>query len=169
MTQRGAARRGTRWIDTSLTGTLVSTGVVNLSLLAGLGLDDIPGLTVIRTLVSIDFLPAASPVGFGQQLIFVGAGVATGDAFSANALPDLITVSEEPVRGWTFKTTGVVGTTTTEEAFGHVFSLRGDYRAMRKLDLDTEYFIQMHNAVLAGPSPFTVQFGGLVRTLVKLP
>jgi len=171
MTQRrgSSPKRGTRWIDTNLTGTITSGGVTNLSLLGGLGLDDIPGLTVVRTLITLTVHAAAAAIGFGSQLIFVGTGIATGDAFSAAALPDLINVSEEPVRGWVFKTTGVVGVNPTEEEFGFIYRLEGDFRSMRKLDLDTEYFIQIHNAALAGPSAFTVQFGGLVRVLVKLP
>jgi len=167
--RRGTSpKRGTRWIDTTITTSLGTGSAVNFSLLGGLGLDDIPGLIIIRTLVTLTVLPDGAVAGFGEQLILAGAGIVTGDAFAAIALPDLNAVSEEPVRGWMFKTSGVVAASPLEEQFGVVWRVEGDFRSMRKLDLDTECFIQFRSILLNGLA-IMVRIGGLIRLLVKLP
>ena len=162
--QQGGPKRGTRWIDTIVAQVLTAGTAVNVSLLGSLGADDIPGLTVIRTIVRLYLAPNTTPSGFGGTRLLVGAGVATGDAFSAGALPDLDISTDFPVRGWTFKTVGVAMYDTD-----HISNtlIEGDFRSMRKLDEQTEYFLQMLTNTAVGIS-LAQACNGLIRVLVKL-
>ena len=158
--------RGTRWIDTLDNRALGSGGTQIITLLGGLGLDDIPGLTVVRTLVKIIAYPDADPTAFGVQRLMAGAGLVTGDAFAAGAVPDVVSDAEEPVRGWIFKEMEIIysdnGTTMVPAV------IKGDFRSMRKLDLDTEVFLQLTNTSIISTA-FALRIDTLIRMLVKLP
>ncbi len=166
MTTRGrAVTRKTRWIDTNISDSLETVTVSTpLSLFAGLGFDDLPGMTVIRQIITLNFVPAPG-TAVGAQRMFWGIGIVTGDAFSADALPDLGTQNEEPVRGWLAKGQGVVVRNT---GWTSIHTVQQDSRSMRKIDADVELYFQWTNLGMQ-LTAFDVELQGLIRTLVKLP
>ena len=126
----------------------------------------VPGLTVIRTLVRIDIMPGAPPIAYGGQIVLAGAGVITGDAFAAGAVPDLLTDTDYPVNGWMFK----IKASITNDTGGLIIAehMEGDFRSQRKLDEQTEVFMSVENAPAAGTA-FNVRIHTMVRMLVKIP
>ena len=169
-TRGGATRRATRWHDTIIVQSVATGATEELTLIAGIPDDEgqTVGLTLIRTIVSLTFLPSAAVAGFGQQLMTLGIGVVQQDAFIGTALPDLGVTFEEPHGGWVFKEAGVVGAQPGEEELSAGWRLHGDYRSMRKLGGDAEVYLQLQNTAVVGTA-FTVQVAGLIRCLYKLP
>ena len=163
-------RRGTRWIDTNVNdqvavaATSDPVALLNASVLAG----DVPGLTIIRTLVDVSFHPTVPGVALGSMHCQIGAGIVTADAFLANSLPDLLSSSEEPVRGWMFKNARFCWDDPDRGLPYDASHLFLDIHSQRKLDLDTEVYWQWVNTAMAGAS-FAVEATGLIRLLVKLP
>jgi len=161
-------KRQTTWIDTDVNiqagaGGAQGTPVTLLSnrILAA----DIAGKTIIRMLVDLSIHPTVPSSIFGGQVVTIGAGIITTDAFLANSLPDLNAPDEEPIRGWIFKNTRFAF--DSENSFQYD-RLSLDLRSQRKLDLDTEVYINILNTDMTGTA-FAVEVTGLVRMLVKLP
>ena len=160
-------KRGTQWFDTNV--NLQATDGVQSTPLTLLPADvnarDVPGLTIIRTLVDLSIHPVVPVSVFGGQRVLLGAGIVTADAFLANALPDLNAPSDEPIRGWMFK--NARHSFQSENSFQFA-TMHADIHSQRKLDLDTEVFFTIFNQAVTGTS-FTVEVNGLIRLLVKLP
>ena len=162
------AKRGTSWYDTNINGSAGAGGgssspqaLFPTDVLAR----DIPGITVIRTLVDLSIHPTVPVSVFGGQNVRLGVGMVTADAFLAAALPDLNSVSEEPIRGWIFKNARHAFQSENSFQFG---SLHLDIHSQRKVDLDTEIYFQFQNEDMTGTA-FSVEVTGLIRMLVKLP
>ena len=160
-------KRGTSWYDTNVNVQAASgSASTALALLpADVLARDIPGLTIVRTLVDLSIHPAVPFSSFGGQRLIIGAGIVTADAFLAGALPDLNAPSEEPIRGWMFKNNRFSFQSENSFQFGDLFL---DIHSQRKLDLDTEVYFQVFNEALTGAS-FAAEVSGLIRLLVKLP
>ena len=166
MTQRrGSVRRATRWIDTSIDTPVTAGTPQNLTLLGALGADDIPGLTLTRLLVHLTMFANASPTAFGAVEMGVGIGLATGDAFAAAALPDVETDTDFPIRGWVLRDSLVLPYEVDSTEYRE---MRLDLRAQRKLDEQTELFIQFRNETMVGTA-LVCRMTGLVRALMKMP
>ena len=157
--------RGTRWIDTVRTDNVASGGVASFTLLGSLGADDIPGLTIVRSLVSHFCAPTASPTAYGQNRLMSGAGIITGDAFAASAFPELGTSTDYPMRGWMWKQQTEVLMDVDYMLTAHI---SGDFRSQRKLDEQTECFCLLANFAVFG-SATSISVITLIRLLVKLP
>ena len=165
MTQRRGPRRSTRWIDTLVSEAVPNNAVDNQTLLGALGSDDIPGLTIIRTLVRLTIVPETDPNVLSSMRVIVGAGIITGDAFAAGALPDVNIDTDYPINGWMFKEVAVLQSSPGIERPSEIV---GDYRSQRKLSAQTECFLSIRNDTVVG-SAQTIRIIGLVRMLVKLP
>ncbi len=171
MTARNrGARRRTNWIDQTVIQTVVAGGTTQeIDLLSDASPSELEGLTVVRTLIDLTVTPAAAPGAFVIQLPMIAGAIINDEADAAGALPDLLNDTDYPNRGYVFKmTAGVVGANPTEEEFGHVARFTADIRAMRKLETSTRYLLLLANLNVTGTA-ITVQFAGLIRTLVKLP
>jgi len=168
MPRSSGPKRATRWLDTTV-ATVVATGGVTqgLDLLAGLFVGNRAGATIVRTLVDITFMPIAAPTDFYTVLWKIGGGILSEEAVAAVALPDLNDDTDFPLRGWTFKLVGVNGANPTEEEFGHITRVTGDFRSMRKLELDSAYFMLLNMITTDGIAP-TLRAVGMVRTLLKI-
>ena len=171
MTQQRGGRvrrgpvRGTRWIDT-LDGRTINDGsTASFTLLGSLGADDIPGLTITRTLLRVVATTLTSPGAFGRQRVIIGGGVITGDGFAAAAFPDLTTDTDYPIRGWLFKMHDVL---TLEADSVEKLMIVADIGAFRKLDEQTECFMSITSGSVAGTA-ISLRVDTLVRMLVKLP
>ena len=99
------AKRGTSWLDTNINVQITDGAqAAPVALLpSSMEVRDVPGLTIVRTLVDLSIHPVVPASVFGGMRVFLGAGIVTTDAFLANALPELDAPSEEPIRGWLFK------------------------------------------------------------------
>ncbi len=162
-------KRGTSWFDTNV-NVQASSGSSSSAiplLPADVLARDIPGLTIVRTLVDLSIHPAIPADEItGSQSVLIGAGMVTADAFIAGALPDLASPSEEPVRGWLFKNNRWTYQSSGDITYATFLHL--DIHAQRRLDLDTEVFFQMTNTAMTGTA-YVVEVVGLIRMLFKLP
>ena len=126
-----APRRQTDWIDT-IVAVNVASGSQLLQRLTPSGFS--PGVTLTRTLLTLE-LQAQIPGGAsGRQNVHWGIGIAAEDAFNANAVPDPQIDSEYPPRGWAVRDFTLVNQETL--ANGPISPRRVvyDLRGQRKLD-----------------------------------
>jgi len=165
-----AARRGTSWFDTEINSQAVSgTAGTPITLLpADVEVRDVPGLTIIRMLIELNCHAVVPNVVEGGQALHLAAGLVMTDGFVSGALPDLLSPSEEPIRGWIFKNMRFIYDSEGTISPWSGSDLFLDIKSQRKLDLDTEVYFQMFNQAMTGTA-FTVEVTGLIRTLVKLP
>ena len=163
------ARRKTIWVDTVVVTSVASGAVEEISLLTGISDAEgfTEGWTLIRTLVNLYAIPAAAGAAFGSNLITVGMGQITQDAFVAAALPELGVQFEEPQAGWVFKNIMVTGVNPTEEEWGLIGHMQMDIRSQRKMGSDPEMYLQMQSTLLDGTGQ-TLRISGLIRCLYKL-
>jgi len=129
--------------------------------------DELEGLTIVRTLIDLTVHPAAEVSAFVVQLPMIAGAIITDEADAAGALPDLLSDADYPARGYVFKmTAGVVAARPVEEKLVQFAHFQADIRAQRKLERNTRYLLLLANLNVVGTA-VTVQFSGLIRTLVK--
>ena len=156
--------RRTVWVD-NLLNIGAGTGAENrVSLLTGMAPADTRGTTIVRMVYDFNLMSQTTAGAWGIQLVDIGVGIASQEAFTAAVLPDP-NADERPVRGWMFRTRCVVSQNGVGTRI--LFPCIGDLRSSRKLD-DGELYFTFHNAALFGSS-FTVQIVGIWRVLLMLP
>ena len=125
------------------------------------------GCTIVRILAHL-WLTATTPGAVsGIQRVHCGIGLASDDAFSANALPDIDQDSDFPVGGWMWRDLYVIKDETLASGVFAPIEIKVDLRAQRKMDR-ASVFLARSNTANEG-SAFSVRMTGLVRVLYKLP
>ena len=160
--------RRTIWVDKLLNVTNISGGGgENEDLLSNIPQADRDGMTLLRTIVRLQFTPAVVSAVSGLQTCDYGIGLAREEAFSAGALPDIETQEDHPTRGWLVRSRTLVQdeTTISVRDFGEN---KHDIRAMRKIEADTTLFLQFNNNNVEGTA-FTTRMTGLIRLLLAHP
>ena len=122
--------------------------------------------TLVRTIACIRIQPVVVESSLNNlQLISVGIGVCSQDAFTAGAVADPNVDTDFPQDGWVYKCRwnllGNAGNTIEP------IKVDFDIRAMRKLGRGSSYVV-FDNSPGAG-TPFTVRFFMLIRQLYLLP
>ncbi len=151
------------WEDTILNITVVDDGDSLQSLVGGLSEDERRGMTVARTIVSLQLSPTPTSGVVGSMCVDLAIGVANQQAFTAGSgsLPDPVINSERPPRGWLWKTRVAViddAVTAMPLTFVH-----GDFRSKRKIDAGILY---LHIAPQSRTgTEFTIAVSGLIRIL----
>ena len=156
--------RRTAWVDTIVDENAATAGQATKSLLGILGQVDTRGTTLIRTIVSLGLWSNTTAGAWGVQRCDIGIGITSQEAFSAGAFPDPKAATDEPPRGWVYRTSKLV----TQNGVGTqiVFEVMADIRGARKIE-NGELFLIMDNTAESGTT-FTVNLQGLVRILYKL-
>ena len=157
--------RKTIWTDSILNSNLASgsTGISNL--MQNVAVADTVGVTIARLILRIEYAPFMSNDTDGSQMVHLGIGMVSEDAFNASAVPDPGTAGEEPVGGWLFReTVSVMNKGTT---MPHVALMRADIRSARKIDKGILVMI-IENVGVENTS-FAVREIGLIRCLCLLP
>jgi len=169
MTSRSrVARRSTQWVDVHIS-TSIASGVGNLSTLLGqLEDEEVPGLTLVRTIVHLYFLPAFPGTVNGSQLISLGIGVVQIEALAAGAVADPNTATDFPLRNWVFRDQILVQN-SLDSLDTPAKELRLELASQRKMyTVDSDLVLSMFNSAFEG-SPFVVDVVGLIRQLFKKP
>jgi len=159
------ARRATDWIDTVFDRGVASGVQDNLTLMTGVAPVNVWRQTLVRTLISMDFHSQSIAGAFGVQMLDVGIGITSQEAFAAGVLPDPETAGDQPSRGWIYRTRIAVAQNSIGSQV--IYSIRADIRASRKLD-DGECFWVLTNTPESGTA-FAVHLTGIVRQLWLLP
>ncbi len=157
--------RATDWIDT-LFDFGVATGAQSLlSLMSGVAPVNVRRQTLVRTLITLHAYSSTVAGAWGTQIVDMGIGITSQEAFAAGVVADPLTANDQPSRGWIYRTRRVV----SQNGIGGkvIFEIMGDIRASRKLD-DGECYLVTNNSTDQGTA-FTVRVAGLIRQLWLLP
>ena len=160
------AKRRTSWEDTIFDADAIAEGSagVNFALDGTLSQADSQGLTLTRCIGDLTFLSGTTAGANGQQRLSLGIGMASREAFTAGVLPDPESETEEPARGWVYRT--VLGVTQSVQAQPMV-RLQFDIRAQRRLD-SGRLWVRVVNLDVGGTG-FNILVCGIVRSLFLLP
>ena len=157
--------RRTSWEDMIADSSITSGSFRNLDMLPNLTADETRGTTVTRIIGSINLFSGTVAGAWGKQIVDIGIGVISEDAFNAGAVPDVNQQSDQPQRGWLYRTRMMVEQNGTGSQI--VYPVRFDVRAQRRIDAGT-MFLGFTSAAGTGTS-FTVEMAVLTRSLLILP
>ena len=157
--------RPTDWVDTQIDSTISRSGQVNKSLITGLAPEEMRGVTLIRTIISVSVCSSTVAGAWGLQRVDLAIGVTSQEAFAAGVLPDPKTASDKPSRGWVWRTQRLVEQNGASTRI--VTHVMADIRGARKIE-NGELFIVIDNSAAVGGTSFGVAVVGLVRCLMKL-
>ena len=159
-------RRGSTWVDT-LFDTTTQDGTPDvIDLMGSISTDEARGWTLVRTLVELAIIPAVPGAADGQQVVDLGLGVTSREAFLASAVPDPNVSGDQTTRGWVWRHRCLVLQDTAGALTPTI--CRGDFRSQRKLDERGNTFIHIMNQTTGGTA-FSVVTIGLIRCLYLLP
>ncbi len=159
------ARRASEWFDTIISFDIPSGTEVTLGLSKQSAGGTSEGYTVIRLLAFLNFIPAAIPTAVGYQIMDVGVGVATEDAITGGALPNLRTTDDRPIGDWMWRDQKIISVDNADTT--RPTMLRIDAKSQRKL-AGGQMFLAVDNTATVG-TDFTVRLRGLIRALVLQP
>ncbi len=153
------------WIDTNLNTDVALAGQANLSLMTSVSATQtrFDQMTLLRTIIGLDLGRTVHDSGEGSEVLSIGIGIASQEAFAAGALSDPEVSTDFPTRGWVWRARyRVFGFAADQPA---VFTRRIDLdlRSQRKLE-NGEAFVIMSNVALEGANS-TVKVLGLIRQL----
>jgi len=156
------------WGDTHLSLALLDGVVQEKDLLVNLASSDTR--TVVRLIGRLNAQPnSISGQVDGSMVLSIGIGVVAAEAFAVQgtAMPNPSIVTEQPARGWLYKSTMVVTkehASGTENEYTFIDTLAFDVRAARKIDRGVLFFsIESNNAT--GATAFDVRLSGVIRAL----
>ena len=163
-----APRRTTAWDDEFVSLSLANATAGNQLLVQNVADPEKRGCTLVRMIVGIDVMVNQPGTVSGKQLITVGIGLVSDDAFSAGVFPENNVADDFPVGGWIYRAQRIIWDETLGSGVGvDKVRFEADLRAQRKL-ARSSVFLQVHNGAHEG-STFSVFATGLVRALYKLP
>ncbi len=158
-------RRASDWIDTLVSFSTASGAQTLTSLMTGVAPVNVRRQTLIRTIFELGLTSDTVAGAWGIQAFDIGIGITSQEAFAAGVVADPNSSTDQPSRGWIWRTRKVV--TQNGISTNILFEVIGDIRAARKLD-DGECFIVVNNSVVGGTA-FPVSMTGLIRQLWLLP
>ena len=157
--------RKASWFDTIPAVAPASGAQSIISLMGGVLPLDSRGYTLTRTIVDVNLAPPTA-VSDGQQIVSMGIGLVSQEAFVAGVVPDPNVALDRPARGWVWRTQVIVAGAAS--MVSHVpWTIRADLRGMRRVD-DGELVLIVNNDALDGTS-FAVFVRGIVRCAFLLP
>ena len=161
------ARRRRLWETLGHAATIANGAQTFVDLLQNIPDTEQMGLTVTRLLFDMWFTPDVGTGADGAQMVDVGIGLVSEEAFNAGILPDPNQNADQPVTGWLFKARTVVQVMVSPDAVlgGH---MQVDLRAQRKMGQRAKLVLIMNNTAVVSTS-FNVRNTGMTRVLCLLP
>ena len=153
------------WVDTRIASSMGAGVQQTTELMTGIGSTTtrVTQMTLIRTIVGIDIAAFTHDAGEGSGLVSCGIGVASQEAFAANALPDPNTETDFPTRGWVWRAEYRIYSFAADQPAVYNRRIDLDLRSMRKLENGEPFFI-CHHLALEGVA-VTLHVSGLIRQL----
>ncbi len=161
-----ANRRRTSWEDSVLANTIVVGTQTLLSIDGTPSVDTGQGRTLTRVIGDLVFVSTTVAGAWGVNRMGIGIGGCSREAFTAGVVPDPLSETEEPPRGWIYRHVAVMSQNGigTPVVSGRV---QFDIRAQRRLD-SGRHFLAFDNEAQFGTTA-SYRVIGLVRALYLLP
>ena len=153
------------WIDAMINLTLPSGGQANQSLMVGVSATQtrFDRMTLLRTIIGFDIAHVVHDSGEGSQVVSVGIGVASQEAFAAGSLSDPEVAGDFPTKGWVYRSRYRIWGFAADQPTIFTRRVDLDIRAKRVLS-NGESFIIASNAAQEGVAS-SVEVTGIVRQL----
>ena len=157
-------RRRRAWSDTRFAGTVVASSAVdNRDLLVGLAATETK--TVSRILIDVEahYLVNNDITVDRENVIDIGIGVVSREAFDLATLPDMDAVADYPQQGWVYVATlGMYRMASAAQLFIGTAHFKADIRGQRKVDRGVLFMSILNIGTNGGDS---VNLWGRVRAL----
>ena len=138
------------WIDTRMNETIGSAAQGLESLMTNVSsTQSRRGWTMVRTIIGIDIARSVHDSGEGSDLVEIGIGVTSQEAFAAGVVPDPQTPTDHPTRGWVYRAGYRIWGFAADQPAIYTIRVDKDIRAKRKLD-NGEMYIVIDNNPLEG-------------------
>ena len=156
--------RETFWVDNPISFGMTSGGRITVSLFTGTPPINTRRATIVRFILRLSAYSESVAGAWGINLIDLGIGVVSQEAFNAGAIPDP-DADERPARGWMWKDRLVA----TQNGVGTpiVVSTWADLHSGRKIYDGELFLIGVNTASLGTTASYRVS--GIVRVLLLLP
>ncbi len=155
----------TSWEDTLINADTASGAQSLQTLVSSFSNEEmrLAGMTLMRTIIGLDVAYTVHDAGEGSQLVDLGIGVTSQEAFAAASVPDPNVATDHPTRGWVFRARGRVFGFAADQAAVYDWRLDRDIRSRRKLENGECYLVTNNTAVEGAAS--TIRVIGLIRLL----
>ncbi len=138
------------------------------SLLSALGAEDIPGLTLTRTIGHLMMTPVNPGAVNGGQRVTYGIGVVQSEALAAGAIADPDAATDFPLRGWVYRDMEFI--LDSVDSYDHpALHVRFDIKSQRKLHTQDSELMLVHESTNAFGTGFNARLDGWIRCLFKQP
>jgi len=153
------------WIDTDLNNDVTVATADSLSLMTGVAAVNtrLAQMTLLRTIIGIDVGRTISDSGEGSEVISLGIGIASQEAFAADSLPDPEVDTDFPTRGWIWRARYRVFGFAADAAQYMTRRIDLDIRSQRKLE-NGEAFMNFSLRAVVGAGS-AVRVTGMIRQL----
>ena len=155
------------WADTAVNVSIASAAAGAVTDLRG-SLDVPENMTLVRLILDLDLLIDPEIETNGEQVLHLGVGVTSVEAFTAGAVPLPSITTQYPPRGWLYVASKSVYQTV--HASGQIWRkdqrFRLDLRGARKVDRGVLYMITENDT--QGGGALAVILRGRVRALFLL-
>ena len=158
--------RRTAWADALVANNVGSGSQLGIDIGGGMSAIDKEGRTITRLIGELGLYSTTVAGLWGVQALDLGIAVIDGDAATALVFPDPNSASDEPPRGWLFRTRCIVAQNGSGAPV--VYKCMFDLHAQRKLYGGGILMLIANNTSLLGTS-FIIQIGGIIRSLNLLP
>ena len=157
----------TLWVDTLFADSIASGGQVVHELdstVFSVTERRFARATLLRTIVRLDIAPTVRDSGEGDQIVDIGIGVTSQEAFAASVVSDPATAIDFPVKGWVWRARYRSYAVSTNDQNVDIIRVDKDLRGQRKLE-NGRLFLVADNGANQGDATAT-QITGIIRALL---
>ena len=154
------------WIDTPMNNDVAIGGAQFLSsLMSNVTFAEtrLAQMTLIRTIIGLDVARTVHDSGEGSELIGLGIGVVSQEAFAAGTVPDPLTGLDYPTRGWVWRSHYRVFGFAADQPTIFTRRIDLDLRSQRKLENGEAFFVA--DAISLEGVSSSIRLVGLIRQL----
>jgi len=153
------------WIDTNFDDNITTSVAVLKSLMTGVSAAQtrFDQMTLLRTIIGFNVGRLTHDSGEGSEIVSVGIGLASQEAFAAGSVSDPETPTDFPIRGWVWRGRYRIFGFAADDPTIFTQRIDLDLRAKRRLE-NGETFLNATLANIEGTNS-TARLDGIVRQL----
>jgi len=123
--------------------------------------------TLTRLILRLSINPTVRDSGEGDQIVSLGIGMTSAEAFSAGVVADPATDSDYPAVGWLYRGVFRLYASKADDMFVQTIEIDKDLRAQRKMENRRMYLVCDNVANQGTATPLTIT--GITRALYITP